>query len=260
MPPQFRMYVDESGDNNLHPYPNDASKLLCLTGVIINLNDIEDIKYQMDAIKYIHFDIDVFNSNYPLHRKELINCTPPFDCLSDSFNRNFFNEALLFFLQEWPFHIISVLINKEQLESKYTRPYPPYRYGFAILMEKFSVFLLNHGSQGDIMCESIGKKEDKQLKYTYTSLFNNDFQRFSSEQFRRTLSSGDLKLKKKDKCITGLEIADLIAAPMKRYIIRNRTGLVFEREIFDDKIIEVIEPKIYHRNGCRNGYGIKLFP
>jgi hypothetical protein len=127
-------------------------------------------------------------------------------------------------------------------------------------MEKYSVFLLNRKSQGDIMCESIGKKEDKKLKYTYTTLFNNDFQNFSSEQFRRTLSTGELKLKKKCECVTGLEIADLIASPMKRYILRSRAGNRFEREIFDDELIEVIEPKIYQRNGCRIGYGIKLFP
>ncbi len=150
--------------------------------------------------------------------------------------------------------------DEKPLFRTHVKPFPPYRYGFAILMEKYSVFLLNRKSQGDIMCESIGKKEDKKLKYTYTTLFNNDFQNFSSEQFRRTLSTGELKLKKKCECVTGLEIADLIASPMKRYILRSRAGNRFEREIFDDELIEVIEPKIYQRNGCRIGYGIKLFP
>jgi hypothetical protein len=260
MPPQYRMFVDESGDGNLSPYKDDASKFLCLTGIIINLDEADDIKYQMDALKYVHFDIDVFISNYPLHRKELTKCTAPFENLSDVSNHNIFNNAIKSFLMDWNFTIIAVLIDKERVEKVYTKPFHPYRYGFGILMEKFSIFLLDRGTTGDIMCESIGTKEDKKLKETYLSLYQYDFLNFNSQQFRQVLSSRELKMKKKSECIVGLEIADLIAKPMRRYILKCRAKHIFPRETFDDELIEVIEPKIFQKYGRLNGYGIKLFP
>ncbi len=254
------MYVDESGDGSLNPYKDESSKYLCLTGVIINNDDYDTIENELKAIKFVHFDIDPLTSNYPLHRKELTKKTHPFQNLVDDTNRMIFDNSLKSFLSDWNFTIIAVLINKEDLESIYSKPYNPYRYGFGLLMEKYSIFLKRTGEAGDIVAESIEAKPDEKLKNTYTFLYENDFDFFHSEKFRKVLSSKQLILKKKSECCAGLEIADLIATAMKKYIIQTAISNNKIRPSFDDEIIECIKPKIFRSMGIEMGYGIKYFP
>ncbi|HMG16242.1 MAG TPA: DUF3800 domain-containing protein [Saprospiraceae bacterium] len=58
-----------------------------------------------------------------------------------------------------------------------------------------------------------------------------------------------INFKSKKENINGIQLADLIAYPIARYVIEpNRANPAFEQ----------LEPKIYSKNGKR--YGLKIFP
>jgi hypothetical protein len=239
---------------------NPSAEHLCLCGIIIKHTDNVTIKENIDSLKSRYFEIDTENNNYPLHRKEITKKTHPFDCLSDPAIESEFNAELLSNLYAWDYTIITVLIDKAALKNKYSNPRNPYRWGFGLMMERYAIFLKKHKGCGDIMVESINKKHDKKLEELYEFLYNNDFEYFKHTEFQNVLSSKQLKVKSKKACICGLEIADLLASTMRKYINTLYYPARNSGSVFDEQLINGIKCKILKKNGCETGIGIKKFP
>ena len=92
-----------------------------------------------------------------------------------------------------------------------------------------------------------GKKEDKKLEEHFQRLIARGTGFVSAER----LEEVNLKITFKDKKenINGLQLADLVAYPIARYVIEpKRANPAFEK----------LEPKIYKKNEKR--YGLKIFP
>jgi len=75
------------------------------------------------------------------------------------------------------------------------------------------------------------------------------------------LSSKKLKIKPKDRNITGLQLADLIAHPSALYVRQRLNGESF-RNTFGNRIVEILVESKYHRDnsGLIVGRGIKFLP
>jgi hypothetical protein len=256
------MFVDESGDACMKKFCNPNSEHLCLNGVIIRLEDCYDIEIDINILKMEYFNIDAGSNNYPLHRKEILSRTPPFDSLADEEIRNRFNTELLSFLNEWNFTTIAVLIDKEKLKKTYSEPYNPYYFGFALLMERYIIFLKEKEAIGDIMAESINKTHDKRLKNVYSFLYNYDLPKlkFNHEEFHTYLSSRELKMKSKKNCICGLEISDLLVNALKKKIYKIHYPEKSSNISFDDEILKRINGKILKKGSREDGIGLKVFP
>lgn len=105
----------------------------------------------------------------------------------------------------------------------------------------------DENKQLEIVIEKRGKKEDKKLE----------------EHFQRLMSRGtayieagrlaDLKItihfKDKKENINGLQLADLVAYPIARYVIEPERA---------NPAFEVLKDKIYSKGNKR--YGLKIFP
>ena len=70
----------------------------------------------------------------------------------------------------------------------------------------------------------------------------------------------ELKVKLKSLNITGLQLADLLAHPSRRFIFRKYGIDEGKRYVFGDKIIETIKGKFYSGSTGIEGYGIKKLP
>jgi hypothetical protein len=75
-----------------------------------------------------------------------------------------------------------------------------------------------------------------------------------------TITSKELKIKPKSANIAGLQIADLLAYPLYKYALKFFEIKNESRETFNDRILEVIKPKIYKNGNRIEGYGLKLLP
>jgi hypothetical protein len=108
------------------------------------------------------------------------------------------------------------------------------------------------------MVESRGKQEDKKLKTYYESIYLTGSLNRPDSFFQKALTSGQLKLEKKENNIAGLQLADMLAQPTKQDVLR-RQGIISVGEIgtFNKKLLKTIQSK-YNRQLYTNkieGYG-----
>lgn len=217
---RYRLYVDESGDHTYSFGHNPDTKYLGLTGVLL-----EDEYYrttfhpQFESLKQRHFP---HNPDEPLVlvRKHIINRKGKFGVLADPEKNSRWEKDFLEFLSNTQATIFAVVIDKERHLSAYGEAaYHPYHYSMNVMLQRLREHLHRHGGFADVMAESRGKTEDKELKNEYRSVWRDGTRYISGQEFQRVLTSNDLKIRKKESNTTGLQVADLIAAPSKMNII-----------------------------------------
>jgi hypothetical protein len=258
---KYRIYIDEVGSSDMNATLEPVNRYLSLTGVVVDLQHIKDvITPDMEAIKnrffHQHPDDPII-----FHRKEVMNKKFPFQVLKNPDTENEFNAAFLECLDRWSYKVITVVIDKYEQKQRYNIwRYDPYHYAMSIIFERYHLRLKEIKQKGDMMFESRGGKEDTRLKESYRNIFKSGTDYIKPEDIDETLTSKELKIKPKSANIAGLQLADLLAFPAQRYALKRFNLLNDGRNTFNEKIIEVIEPKFFKRNNNIEGYGIKLLP
>jgi hypothetical protein len=259
---KYRIYIDEVGNSDLNSSNLKDHRFLCLTGVIIELNEVASVvQPALDQLKGTFFKSDP-DEPVVLHRKEILYKKGPFSVLKDKKIEESFNKALLDLLESWNYFVIAVVIDKEEHNSRYsTWKYDPYHYCQEIIIERYRLFLNINKAVGDVMFESRGGKEDMRLKTSFRKLMDCGTHNISSEQLLDHITSKELKIKSKLSNIAGLQIADLLAHPSRRWAFKNLMDMDEGRNTFSDEILSIMERKKFFRYlGKINGYGVKKLP
>ena len=111
------------------------------------------------------------------------------------------------------------------------------------------------------MFESRGGKEDMRLKKSFRAIMETGTHNISSMDLQSHLTSCELKVKSKQSNIAGLQIADLIAHPARRWCFRTFYNMDDYKHTFGDKVIEILEnEKFFRYNGEIKSYGVKKLP
>ena len=110
------------------------------------------------------------------------------------------------------------------------------------------------------MAESRGAQEDRKLKEAYRVFYENGDTFLRKSIAQSTLTSREIKIKKKEANIAGLQLADLLANPLTRDVLHAYGKIVRQRNEFTDKLMEAVWPKYncHQWNGRVQGYGQKL--
>lgn len=247
---KYRIYIDEVGNPDLGSSDNPNHRFLSLTGVILEIGYVANVVYpQMEALKTKFF---ISHPDEPVifHRKELLNAKPPFKQLEDSGIRKRFDEELLKLLISWDYSVISVCLDKKNHKETYsTWRYDPYHYCLAVLLERFVYFLNSVKCKGDVMAESRGGKEDMRLKKSYFRLWEQGTNYVEPHHFQNALTSKQLKVKTKANNVSGLQLADIIAHPIRNEILNEYNLGKFQISPFAGKIIKILQSKYYQRDG-----------
>jgi len=259
---KYRIYVDEVGNPDLKSSENFEHRFLSLTGVILDLDYVRKAFFsEFEQLKADYFN---YHPDEPIifHRKELLKKKPPFSVLQDLEVEKKFNEELLEKLKNWEYTVISVLIDKQEHDQRYsTWKYDPYHYCQEILLERFRLFLDIKKAKGDVMFESRGGKEDTRLKKSFRRILDSGTNNLNASDLQEHFTSKELKIKPKTANVSGLQIADLLAHPARRWFYKNMLNLDDGKETFGDMIIEVLEKdKFFRYNGKIYGYGTKKLP
>ena len=217
------------------------------------ISEIENIKREI-------FEHDP-DSPIIFHRKELSNRGWPFIALRDPKTELRFNEKMLSLLAGLEYRVFTAVIDKQAHLNLYNVWHKnPYHYCLEVLLERYVLVLRDINSTGDVMAEARGRKFDMQLEKNYTRLYENGNNHISGAIFQKHLTSRNLKMRRKDCNIAGLQFADLIAHPSARYARSIYAGGVAPIN-FPGKIIEILIENKYHRfRGKINGSGIKWLP
>ncbi|MDQ7063802.1 MAG: DUF3800 domain-containing protein [candidate division KSB1 bacterium] len=254
---KYRIYIDEVGNPDLESSDNPNHRFLSLSGVVFELSYVKNIVHpQLEALKTKYFNSHP-DDPVILHRKELLNARPPFECLKDANIRHQFDKELLNLLEQWTYVVISVCLDKKRHKETYTVwRYDPYHYCLAILLERYVFFLEQSMAKGDVMAESRGGKEDTRLKRAFRRLWESGTDFIAPERFQRVLTSRELKVKQKQNNISGLQIADLIAHPSRNEILYENKFKAHPPARFGEKIIQILTHKYYQRGN--KIYGKKM--
>lgn len=258
---KYRIYIDETGNSDLESSNNPNHRFLTITGVILNLEYVRSVIHpEMEGIKN---DILGQHPDDPIifHRKELVNKKHPFEKLRNPEIEKLFNKTILEKLSKWDYKIITILIDKkEHLELYKVWRYDPYHYCLAVMMERYLFFLEEFNFFGDVMIESRDGKEDMRLKKSFSDLYKEGTNYIDPVIFHKYLTSKQLKVKPKIANIDGLQLADLIVHPSRRQFLMHLDFQEKTKEVFGDKIIEVIQSKYYKKGNKLYGYGMKKLP
>jgi hypothetical protein len=256
------MYVDEVGNADMKSASDPNHRFLSLTGVILSLNIVRSqLHPEFEILKSEFFD---HHPDEPIifHRKEIMNRKRPFEALRDQNTREQFDDKLLNIISKTDFTMLTVVLDKLEHKKRYgTWRYDPYHYCMAALFEGFVLFLDRKQLRGDVMAEARGGKEDIRLKKAFRDLCECGTEYIEPNKFANVLTSKELKLKLKDRNIPGLQLADLLAHASRREILLEKGKIEDRRKnIFAERVTEILKSKYDQRNGEIYGIGKKFLP
>jgi hypothetical protein len=254
----YRIYIDESGDHTFHLADNDNHRYLGLLGLWFDT----DVPYRAfaQALSELKRDLFGWHPDDPpicLHRKDLIDRKGVFRRLRNPELNERFERGLLKVVGEASFCMTCVVIDKASHRTKtYRELFHPYHFCLAALLERYAGWLSFQKSVGDVMAESRGGREDQELRTAFEITLQKGTRFHTPEQFQAVLTSGEIKLKKKEHAIAGLELADLLAYPFKREMIAERRGEGLPED-FGSALLDAARPKMNCQAYTRRiaGYG-----
>lgn len=257
----YRLYIDETGDHGYHRTNDEGQRYLGLIGLIVDLD--RDGFALADAIEDLKRRFLLHSPDDPvvLHRRDIMRKTAAFSPLRDDDHRRAFNEALIGLIQEQRFRIVQVVLDKNEHLERYGRAaYHPYHYCLALLMERFCGYLHFRGATGDVVAESRGGQEDKQLKREYWRLYNEGTFYRRPEFFKHVLTSRQLKLKPKSANLAGLQLADLLVYPARQDVLAEFGRVPAPSGEFRDQLRAAMRGHYNRRaiNDQLRGYGMVL--
>lgn len=242
-----RLYVDESGDHGYGSLDREDQRYLGLIGLAV---DLDAHAFTLpDAIESLKRRLLPHSPDDPvvLHRKEIVQRSGPFYVLQNSEHREQFDTALLDLISNLPYVIFMVVLDKKQhFETHGRAGFDPYHLCLAMLLERYCDYLKALGRRGDVLCESRGGREDRHLKDEYRRLVEEGNSNRPANFFASALTSKELKMRKKEANVAGLQLADLLAHPAKQDVLVEYGRLAIPGSEFREPLRQAMHSH-YHR-------------
>lgn len=213
----------------------------------------------MNELKHKHFP------NHPkiypliLHREDILNKRGSFCVLQDPVLCRAFDEDLLQTINDIPFKLLTVVIDKVSHGAcGYRNLEHPYHYSLLAMLERYCGRLKVINQRGDVMAESRGGTEDKALRQAYDNFYTYGDTYLPASLMKRTMTSSEIKIKNKAANIAGLQLADLLAHTVTRDVLKAYGRCSDLGGPFANRVMEIVRPKYHQNGGCSKGYGQKF--
>ncbi len=240
------LFLDESGDHGLVSVDPDFP-VFVLCGVIISEQSYLSIGQTMEKIKKKFWG----EKKVIFHSRDIRKCEKEFQILFDQGIKKEFYSAINDLVASSNYTIIASAINKANHIKQYGKlASDVYEIALSFIVER-SIFFLddlpNKPHLLDVVIEQRGKREDARLHEHFQKLCSRGTGYVSPERIQTYCQSIAFKSKTAD--VNGLQLADLIAYPIARYVLDSKRA---------NPAFDVLESKIYAKKGQR--YGLKVFP
>lgn len=242
---KYFLFIDESGDHGLVKLdPSFPVFLLC--GIICSQENYENIRKRFNEIKEKFWQ----EKKVIFHSRDIRKCENEFQILFNLDLKKDFYKMLNASMNDCSYRVISSAIEKEKYIKNFGKlSNDVYELALSFIIERavFSLDEINGDKELDIIIEKRGAKEDRKLYEHFQRLLARGTGYVSAER----LKAIDIKIlfKSKKENINGLQLADLIAYPIARFVIdKERANPAFE----------VIQNKIYKKGN--KIYGLKIYP
>lgn len=238
------MFLDESGDHSLKKI-DDTYPVFVLAGCIFDFDYYHSkVESAIQALKQKHFcRTDIILRSYDIRKQK-----NDFAVLVDKKKREEFYKDLNKEMTGLEYTIIAAAIDKNRFKQQYSDPGNPYHLCFRFIMEHTIMFL---GSKKESLMFRIESREthnDRKLAQEYEN-FKNGTPMFEAAEIQSKFS--DLSFNQKSQNIAGMQIADLVAYPIGKWVMDSKR---------ENKVFEILKSKIHSKRGKLLGYGLKVFP
>ena len=239
----YIVFVDESGDHSLTSIDQSYPIFFFAFCLFEKKHYAEDVTPAALIFKFKYFGHD----QVILHENDIRKARGVFNILQNANVRGVFMDDLNTLVEQSNFVLIASAIQKEKLNSIYSDPDNPYHIAMALGLERIFLHLESLGCNTGtthLLFESRGLKEDKDLEL--------EFRRVCDNNKTKRILPFEIILVDKRSNSAGLQIADLIARPIGRQVLKPAQ---------QNRAYEIIEKKFRRSSkGSLNGWGLKLFP
>ncbi len=239
------VFVDESGDHGLLSIDPTYPVFVLAFCIFDKAEYATTTVRALTEFKFRHFGHD----QVILHERDIRKDLGDMVVLRDAARKAAFVAELTDLIAALQFRVVASVIDKPALVRQYANPSSPYHVALQFGMERV-LYALNraHASQAGrvpIILERRGKKEDDELEL--------EFRRVSDALM---LTNPGTRLEPvfipKSSNAPGLQIADLIARPIGRYVMNPAQP---------NRAFDVISQKMDRSAGGEiKGWGLKVFP
>ncbi|MBD5328155.1 MAG: DUF3800 domain-containing protein [Bacteroides sp.] len=243
----YNLYIDECGDHNLATYDRNFP-IFTLCGILVPVKKINGLKSSIDKLKQ-----DFWGTNdIILHSRDIRKCEKHFQILFDNdVKQRFYTRINDILARQGIYIIVCCSIKKEDCIREHGVEADVYGTALKYVLQR-SIFCVddinpNGGGKINIIVERRGKREDAALLRYYNGLRVNGMHYVSPGRLEEHI--GNFEFSNKKDNIFGLQVADLIAYPISRYVMNPAKH---------NPSYEVIAPNIYQSNGKL--LGLKIFP
>ncbi|MDD4358441.1 MAG: DUF3800 domain-containing protein [Candidatus Pacebacteria bacterium] len=243
----YQFFLDETGDHGL-TFIDEKFPLFLLVGCLFEEQEYLKLYQNINILKQELFK----TTQVVLHSRDIRRCEGAFQIFFDLETKKKFYEGLNYIVSNANFTIIAIAINKKKYIEHYGKQANnPYSICMSYILERLIYCTDTCKSNSvNITIEKRGKKEDKQLLSHYNSIIDRGTYHVSAVRFNNRIKDFLMKLKKDNDI--GLQVADLCAYPIARYILNSEEPYI---------PFKIIENKLRRRpDGKMDGYGIKIFP
>lgn len=266
-PPRYRLYIDEYGDEGMSEKSIQQNRYLTLVGVAFEVAYYRDeFQPMLEQFKRKHLRYDPDDPPI-LHKDDIRKRKGAFHVLRDMERQAAFDEALLKLFRDARFVLMCVVVDKRACKDKYQTNGPnPYHFALGGLLARYVGYLnVVVNGCGDVMAEARYPKADRDLREAYRFVCANgttwlpEPRPLGGNLFRRALTSGEIKIKAKDRNVAGLQLADLLTycCYVDTVCACRGLGLPDTMGEYTRKVLETVSVR-YNRRGTTgevNGYG-----
>lgn len=237
-------YLDETGDHTLE-LVDKAFPLFALVLLVCDQDYyINKITPAVNQLKIDYFGHEAVI----LHSRDIRKAQGDFGFLTNPDKRKLFVERINKMMTELSYTIIATVIKKQEHKDRYVYANNPYDLALKFALERF-LPLLEDANQNEIniIAESRGKKEDRELELSFLHFVNYGTEYVPLERFKKI--NFKLIFRPKSMNIVGTQLADLAAYPIARYILNPSQP---------NPAYTIVGKKFYRGRGRISG--LKIFP
>lgn len=245
----YIVFVDESGSPTLGNIDPDYP-VLVLAFLIVRKDEYQSgIVPALQGFKFRHFGHD----QVILHEREIRRDIGAFSFLKTPVLKQAFLGELSDIMAAAPFSLVSVVIRKDILQTRYKTPENPYHLALQYGLERVHGFLCQQGQWQlgrtanpavHLVVEKRGKNEDDDLELEFRRICDGG-------NFKRDNFPFEIVFAHKQSNSSGLQLADLVARPIGMSVIRPEQP---------NRAFELLKPKLVQIQGNSHGWGLKVFP